>query len=67
MQLSNDAPTSLICSAHAALSPWEGRNALDAAVTAYNSISALRQQLKPNVRVHGIIDGKEWAANGLWM
>ncbi|KIK68291.1 hypothetical protein GYMLUDRAFT_256039 [Collybiopsis luxurians FD-317 M1] len=49
--------------AHAALSPWEGRNALDAAVTAYNSISALRQQLKPNVRVHGIIDGKEWAAN----
>lgn len=33
--------------AHAAAFPWEGRNALDAAVMAYNSISLLRQQMKP--------------------
>ncbi|KAF8349129.1 hypothetical protein F5887DRAFT_1071293 [Amanita rubescens] len=49
--------------AHAALSPWEGKNNLDAAVLAYNNISALRQQLHPAHRVHGIIEGKDWAAN----
>ncbi|KAJ3995324.1 hypothetical protein F5050DRAFT_1767933 [Lentinula boryana] len=49
--------------AHAALSPWEGINALDAAVLAYNNISALRQQLKPTARVHGIFEGKDWAVN----
>ena len=41
--------------AHAAAFPYEGINALDAAVLAYNSISALRQQMKPTWRVHGII------------
>ncbi|KAF8635628.1 hypothetical protein AX15_000267 [Amanita polypyramis BW_CC] len=46
--------------AHAALSPWEGKNSLDAAVLAYNNISALRQQLRPTHRVHGIIEGKDW-------
>ena len=50
-------------SAHAALSPWEGKNALDAAVLGYNNISALRQQLKPTHRVHGIFEGKDWAPN----
>jgi amidohydrolase len=49
--------------AHAALSPWEGKNALDAAVLGYNNISALRQQLKPTHRVHGIFEGKNWVAN----
>ncbi|KIK68290.1 hypothetical protein GYMLUDRAFT_256038 [Collybiopsis luxurians FD-317 M1] len=49
--------------AHAALSPWEGINALDAAVLAYTNVSALRQQLKPTVRVHGIFEGKDWAVN----
>ncbi|THV08023.1 hypothetical protein K435DRAFT_709295 [Dendrothele bispora CBS 962.96] len=49
--------------AHAALSPWEGINALDAAVLAYTNIGALRQQLKPNVRVHGIFEGRDWATN----
>ncbi|THU88083.1 bacterial exopeptidase dimerization domain-containing protein, partial [Dendrothele bispora CBS 962.96] len=49
--------------AHAALSPWEGINALDAAVLAYNNVNALRQQLKPNVRVHGILKGKDWTIN----
>ncbi|KAG9336273.1 hypothetical protein JZ751_002620 [Albula glossodonta] len=40
---------------HAAAYPWEGVNALDAAVIAYNNLSALRQQLKPDWRLHGII------------
>ncbi|KAF8522907.1 amidohydrolase [Hysterangium stoloniferum] len=51
-------------SAHAAITPWEGVNALDAAVLAYSSISALRQQVKPECRIHGIIKGENWAANG---
>jgi len=41
-------------SAHAALSPWEGQNALDAAVLAYTNISLLRQQVKPSHRIHGV-------------
>ncbi|KAG5636875.1 hypothetical protein H0H81_006536 [Sphagnurus paluster] len=49
--------------AHAALSPWEGKNALDAAVLGYNNISALRQQLLPTHRVHGIFEGKDWVPN----
>ncbi|PSR75787.1 hypothetical protein PHLCEN_2v8904 [Hermanssonia centrifuga] len=49
--------------AHAALAPWEGQNALDAAVSAYNSIAMLRQQMKPSHRIHGIFEGKDWAAN----
>ncbi|XP_060093015.1 xaa-Arg dipeptidase [Heteronotia binoei] len=40
---------------HAAAYPWEGINALDAAVLAYNNLSLLRQQMKPTWRVHGII------------
>ncbi|KAI0753276.1 aminoacylase 1-like protein 2 [Daedaleopsis nitida] len=49
--------------AHAALSPWEGQNAVDAAVLAYNSISVLRQQLKPTHRVHGMFEGRDWTPN----
>ena len=41
--------------AHAAAFPWEGVNALDAAVMAYNAISVLRQQIKPTWRIHAII------------
>ncbi|KAF3401946.1 Peptidase M20 domain-containing protein 2 [Penicillium rolfsii] len=41
--------------AHAGNAPWQGRNALDAAVAAYNSISMLRQQITPNQRIHAII------------
>ncbi|HEY0519439.1 MAG TPA: M20/M25/M40 family metallo-hydrolase, partial [Ilumatobacteraceae bacterium] len=40
--------------AHAAAAPWEGRNALDAAVLGYMNISALRQHIRPTERVHGI-------------
>jgi amidohydrolase len=41
--------------AHAAASPHEGINALDAMILLYNGVGALRQQLKPDVRIHGII------------
>ncbi len=40
--------------AHAAAHPWQGVNALDAAVLAYTNISVLRQQMKPSWRVHAI-------------
>jgi amidohydrolase len=40
--------------AHAAASPWKGRNALDAAVLGYINVAALRQHILPNERVHGI-------------
>ncbi|KAI0824377.1 amidohydrolase [Trametes gibbosa] len=49
--------------AHAASAPWEAQNALDAAFIAYASISALRQQIKPDHRVHGIVLGRDWAPN----
>ncbi len=41
--------------AHAAASPHEGINALDALVMTYNAVAVLRQQLKTDVRIHGII------------
>lgn len=50
-------------SAHAAAAPWEGTNALDAAFLAYSGISLLRQQMKPDHRIHGIIQGKDWSPN----
>jgi amidohydrolase len=40
--------------AHAAAQPFMGRNALDAAVAAYQGIAALRQHLPGSDRVHGI-------------
>lgn len=42
-------------SAHAAAAPHEGINALDAVIMLFNSINALRQQLKEDVRIHGNI------------
>ncbi|PWY95427.1 amidohydrolase [Aspergillus sclerotioniger CBS 115572] len=39
-------------SAHAGGNPWEGVNALDALVTSYNNVSVLRQQLRPDERIH---------------
>jgi amidohydrolase len=40
--------------AHAAAFPWNGRNALDAAVLGYNAVAALRQHIRPDERVHGV-------------
>ncbi|KAI5300004.1 hypothetical protein KEM55_000543 [Ascosphaera atra] len=41
--------------AHAGNAPWLGKNALDAAVQAYTSMSMLRQQIEPSQRIHAII------------
>jgi amidohydrolase len=41
--------------AHASGSPDRGINALDAMVSAYSSINAIRQHLRPDGRIHGII------------
>ena len=49
--------------AHAAAFPWEGVNALDAVVLAYNNISVLRQQLPPTWIVHGIVTSGGVAGN----
>ncbi|XP_071954550.1 uncharacterized protein [Antedon mediterranea] len=50
-------------SAHAAAAPWEGVNALDAAVACYSNLSNLRQQMKPDWRIHGIITNGGLQAN----
>ena len=45
---------------HAAAAPWNGRNALDAAVLGYVAVGVLRQHIHSDERVHGIItDGGE--------
>lgn len=41
--------------AHASASPDRGINALDALVLAYNNLNAMRQALRPDARIHGII------------
>lgn len=49
--------------AHAAASPQEGVNALDAMILTFNNINALRQHLEPKDRVAGIITHGGDAAN----
>jgi len=49
--------------AHAAGAPEDGINALDAVVQLYNAISMLRQQVRSDVRIHGIILSGGAAAN----
>ena len=41
--------------AHASADPWEGVNALDAVIQTFNNVSMLRQQVRPQCRIHGII------------
>lgn len=48
---------------HAAASPEEGVNALDAVQLMYAGINALRQHVKPDVRIHGIVTEGGRAAN----
>ena len=57
-------PTIAICevdaiyhgrAAHASAVPYRGLNALDAVVTAYQSIAQLRQHIRNTDRIHGII------------
>ncbi len=49
--------------AHASSDPWRGKNALDAMVLLFTSVGLWRQQLRPAVRVHGIIREGGTAAN----
>ncbi|HEY3639240.1 MAG TPA: M20 family metallopeptidase [Rhizomicrobium sp.] len=49
--------------AHASAMPWRGLNALDAVVTAYQSIAQLRQHIRQTDRIHGIITEGGLAAN----
>jgi len=49
--------------AHAAADPWRGKNALDAMILLFSSVGLWRQQLKPDARVHGIIQEGGTAAN----
>lgn len=41
--------------AHAAAAPQDGINALEAAILFFNNINALRQHLREDARIHGII------------
>ncbi len=41
--------------AHAAAAPERGINALDAIILLFNGVSLLRQRLRPDARIHGII------------
>ncbi|SFL81639.1 amidohydrolase [Paenibacillus sp. 1_12] len=49
--------------AHAAASPHEGINALDAVLLLFQSINASRQQMQSHARVHGIISDGGKAPN----
>lgn len=41
--------------AHAAMSPWDGRNALNGLQLFFHAVDMLRQHLMPEVRMHGIV------------
>ena len=49
--------------AHAAADPWVGINALDACIQTFNAVSMLRQQVRPDCRIHGIMVNGGAAAN----
>src|SRR5690242_16953312 len=49
--------------AHASADPWEGVNALDAVIQTFNNVSMLRQQIRPEARIHGIVTQGGAAAN----
>jgi len=41
--------------AHASSWPWRGVNALNAVIGLFNTLDAMRQQIRPDARIHGII------------
>jgi amidohydrolase len=49
--------------AHASVDPWEGANALDACVGTFNAVAMLRQQMRPDCRIHGVVSEGGAAAN----
>lgn len=48
---------------HAAASPYEGINALDAVMLTFSGINALRQHVRSDVRIHGIVTEGGMASN----
>ncbi|KAI9276454.1 hypothetical protein BY458DRAFT_505976 [Sporodiniella umbellata] len=40
---------------HAGMAPWDGINALDALMQAFDNVAMLRQQIVPSSRIHGVI------------
>jgi amidohydrolase len=50
-------------SSHASANPAAGINALDAMILSFNNINALRQQVRSDARIHGIITDGGQAAN----
>jgi amidohydrolase len=48
---------------HASADPWQGVNALDACIQLFNNVAMLRQQTRPDCRIHGIITHGGAAAN----
>jgi amidohydrolase len=49
--------------AHASADPWEGVNALDAVIQTFNNVGLLRQQVRPDARIHGIVTSGGAAPN----
>ena len=49
--------------AHASADPWEGVNALDGVIQTFNNVAMLRQQVRPDARIHGIITSGGAAPN----
>lgn len=49
--------------AHAAGMPWEGKNALNGVQLLFHSVDMLRQHVKPEVRMHGIVTSGGVAPN----
>ena len=41
--------------AHASAAPWEGNNALNGVQLMFHALDMLRQHVKPDVRIHGVI------------
>jgi amidohydrolase len=49
--------------AHAAFDPYQGVNALDAVIQTFVNIGLLRQQVRPEARIHGVITNGGGAVN----
>jgi amidohydrolase len=49
--------------AHASADPWEGVNALDGVIQTFNNVGMLRQQIRPDARIHGIVTSGGAAPN----
>lgn len=41
--------------AHASIAPWDGINALDAVQLVFAGVNALRQHIRPDARIHGVV------------